>query len=368
MISDQNKHSFYEVVLSHSTTTYLNPDGETFDELLDEFISKVNPVEKDFYVFFDTIKNQITYLFKVEPRRRTSYIKKIVDELSSFFFFDYALQPLTKDQKVLLLNNLKKDSDIRLIRGSSVIEYTGEDISIFRDKENYYPWQKDLYNKIFQEDDSLKPIEYRKIISIVDPKGKCGKSTFVKYLCYKREDFVKLSYGTSMQLRSAILNIGPKKCYLIDLPRTSGTFDKREDILSVIEDLKNGHMTSPMYGKYSNILMDPPLVIVFSNIFFPYDSLSEDRWDSYMIVEKSGLPTLLDVGKTEYNRLFKKQEDEFARKKYLDWLAMIEKQKSWRENYLQKNPQSKLKNLSFKEKDSFKKDLLDMEFQDVLED
>ena len=332
--ADKNKHSFFSVQVKPTSNSEVSV--QFVDELLDEFVDRTNLLETDFCAYVNKENFEITLVFKVEPRKRTSYIRKCCDFIFPSFGCQYYLMPLTKDQKVKLLETFSNNKDLEQLKGFTQSDYTAKDIRLFENKSNYFPWQKDLYNKIFNDDDSLKPIEDRKIISIVDPIGKSGKSTFVKYLCYKREDFVKLSYGTSMQLRSAILNVGSKKCYLIDLPRTTGAYDKKDDILSVIEDLKNGHLTSPMYGKYSNMLMDPPIVIVFSNIFFPYDSLSADRWDCYLIKSSSDSPALISLSESEAKKLYKKQQEELERKKFHSFLEMEENRSQWAKEFHKK--------------------------------
>lgn len=340
---DQNKHTFFEVVIkSLVDKDVLNPNNDIFHDLMDDFVARVNLVDTDFSVFYDKNKHLLTYIFKVEPRKRLTFIRKCCDYVFPTFKCEYSLEPLTRDQKTRLIDNLLNDSNIDQVRGNANFDYSAKDIELFKDKSNFFAWQADLYEKIFSQDGNLNPIESRKIISIVDPIGKSGKSTFVKYLCYIRSDFVKLSYGSSMQLRSAILNVGPKKCYLIDLPRTSGTYDRKDDILSVIEELKNGHVTSPMYGKYANVLMDPPIVIVFSNLFFPYDSLSADRWDCYIINKDSlGSPKLTSLGERQIKKKYSIQQEEIAKKKFIDFLRTELLQKKWAKEFQGENPEQK---------------------------
>jgi len=106
----------------------------------------------------------------------------------------------------------------------------------------------------------------------------------VKWLCVRYPlDIVKISFGTTHQLRSSCISIGSKKCYVVDLPRRLGRDDSLSNIISVIEDIKNGHVTSNMYGRYKNLIMDPPHIVVFSNRKCPKEDLSPDRWVSYSI-------------------------------------------------------------------------------------
>jgi hypothetical protein len=61
------------------------------------------------------------------------------------------------------------------------------------------------------------------------------------------------------------MNHGPKRAYFIDLPRTQGFYDKKGDLLSVIEEVKNGHVMSSMYGKGGVLIMPHPHIFIFSN-------------------------------------------------------------------------------------------------------
>ena len=166
--------------------------------------------------------------------------------------------------------------------------YSAEDLKIFEDYRNLYDWQKTLYEKIMAKimapDGEFNTADSSKIISVIDKEGKKGKNSFVKWLCYNHPlDIARLSSGTASQLRSAVFNMGRRKCYIIDLPRTKGKSDSLADILSVIEDVKNGFVTSSMDEGDKQLMMAPPTVIVFSNTTLPLHSLSEDRWDLYTI-------------------------------------------------------------------------------------
>ena len=70
---------------------------------------------------------------------------------------------------------------------------------------------------------------------------------------------------------------------IYDLHRTRGKSDSLADILSVIEDIKDGFVTSSMDEGDKQLMMVPPTVIVFSKTTLPLHSLSEDRWDLYTI-------------------------------------------------------------------------------------
>ena len=160
-------------------------------------------------------------------------------------------------------------------------DYSGKDIEFLNDKPNRTSWQNNLYDSIFDESKNQFIVaDDRKIIWIYDKKGKCGKSKWVKWLCANNpEDIIKLTFGSPQQLRSAIVSIGPKKVYLIDIPRTRDKSDSMESLINSLEEVKNGHVTSIMYGQYKTIFFEPPHVIVFSNERCPKQMMSEDRWE-----------------------------------------------------------------------------------------
>lgn len=71
----------------------------------------------------------------------------------------------------------------------------------------------------------------------------------MKWMCVNRpDDVVKLSFGSSNQLRTSVVGLGPSLCYFVDMPRTGGKDDAMNSFLSTIEDIKNGHVASSMYG------------------------------------------------------------------------------------------------------------------------
>lgn len=162
--------------------------------------------------------------------------------------------------------------------------YTGSDVSFLESREKRFPWQNSLFDQIFESDQvSIKVPNDREIVWIFDSKGNCGKSKFVKYICSNSSDIVKISFGSAPQLRSAIISCGQKKVYVIDMPRTLAEEDSLPSLISTLEDLKNGFIVSVFYGKYQQLLMEPPHVIVFSNKKCPVNMMSDDRWMTYTI-------------------------------------------------------------------------------------
>lgn len=164
--------------------------------------------------------------------------------------------PLKEPDYYRNISTLKDDNNLITImqpQGS----YSRKDIEQFDSANNWLTWQRDFYNFLFEPfegdtpDFRFKPSNDREILSIVDPIGRHGKSKFVKYLCESMSnDIAKISFGSAQQLRSSITKIGSRKIYLIDLPRTQGSDDSYTEIFSVFEDVKNGGVTSVLFGNY----------------------------------------------------------------------------------------------------------------------
>lgn len=165
--------------------------------------------------------------------------------------------------------------------------YSESDITFLDNPINRYFWQKDILEKLMDDEltDFNKPDD-RTIIWITDQVGNSGKSKFIKWMYCRYKGVTKLAFGTSTQLRAAICAEGAKRAYFIDFPRTLGSEDSLNTTLSVIEDLKNGFVRSNMYGASTTLLMEPPHIVVFSNMEHPHDKLSSDRWECYSLSNK----------------------------------------------------------------------------------
>lgn len=117
----------------------------------------------------------------------------------------------------------------------------------------------------------------RTIYWINDGKGDNGKSILLKWLTFNKMA-KRIPMGNATQLKTNVIVQGPSRTYCVDLPRTIGTTEKMSDLISAIEEVKNGYVASAMYGKHQELYMERPHVIVFSNMAPPIDSMSRDRW------------------------------------------------------------------------------------------
>lgn len=166
----------------------------------------------------------------------------------------------------------------------SLKKYEGDDVNFLRFKERRYPWQDALIKEVLDEDEAtIKASDGRSIIWIYDPHGSNGKSKLVKYLCINYIGTIKISFGSAGQLRSSVVSAGARECYFVDIPRTMGADDSLDNLIAVIEDVINGFVCTNFHGQYGQLLMTPPLVVVFSNIPAPRGMMSEDRWKAFRI-------------------------------------------------------------------------------------
>lgn len=165
--------------------------------------------------------------------------------------------------------------------------YHFKDLAILSSKDRWYPWQDTLGRILLTEYGTLREPDDRTIIWIKDLNGNTGKSKLVKYYVHKfSREIIKLPFGTASQLRSSVCTAGARKLYFIDIPRTMGRDEDLDSLYSVIEDIKNGFLTTSMYGQFKQILFDPPHVVIFANFDCPRHKLSADRWKNYTIQNK----------------------------------------------------------------------------------
>lgn len=147
--------------------------------------------------------------------------------------------------------------------------YIGQDLI-----KKFLPWQEKIYHRLMQEPDD------RAIDLICDPTGNKGKSLFAKTLGYQNNACVIPLGLTSAQMKSAIVSAGPRKIYVLDLPRNNKSY---QEIFDTIEELKRGFVISCFHGKLKELYMGRPHIVCFTNEFPELDLLSFDMWNLYMI-------------------------------------------------------------------------------------
>ena len=288
----ENKSSFFilELVIDN------NKNSKFYKEQLEnnvDLILSAMQVSDICYKFDNKNKDNILYFFKSNKRKRRGelarYCQRYLAEEQ-----EYRVEGIRSQDFEEQINRIKKNKNF-LIRSEPEIiqknnDYKGNDLIRFENPKDWYPWQNQIYNSLFEkveETEKFKKPDPRHILSLVDKKGNTGKSSFFKWLYYKYpKNIGRIGYGSASQLRSSVVNIGKKDLYIIDLSRSKSRNDRQEDLLSVLEDLKSGLVTNAMYGSGRTLLMEPPHIIVSSNYNLDYNLLSEDRWEVYEISDK----------------------------------------------------------------------------------
>lgn len=166
-------------------------------------------------------------------------------------------------------------------------QYKGEDLECMKTP---FPWQKKVLDMIDSEPDD------RTINWIYDEKGNHGRSKLVKYLLWKKKA-ARVPMGTATQLKTNICKQGKHRCYLVDIPRKRRHDKRIEDIVSAIEEVKNGSVRSAMYGANDKIFMDPPHVFIFSNQYPPFEHCSGDRWKCFRVEGTDMTPVQVTIDK-----------------------------------------------------------------------
>ena len=178
-------------------------------------------------------------------------------------------------------------------------EYSGKDIQHLITAYNskgllgLYPWQRSFVNNFFNvEENTIKESSDRFIYNYIDLHGNSGKSSLIKTLryLYSDTDICQISISSTSQLRSSLAKIGPRRLYLLDLPREleKTSSQSMNSVVCGLEDVKNGSLQSSFYGTHTSLLMDIPHVIVFSNYAIAdVAQLSLDRWRCFEILKKT---------------------------------------------------------------------------------
>lgn len=284
----ENKNSYFLLDLKLPTSKIENETSK--DQLKDsvDLILSSMGVEDEAEEFEKDDKSRLLYFFKTSKRKRKGQLVKFCQR---YLPEDqvYTADGITKSYLNEQLIRLQINENFH--QKSKKLEYTGEDIQILNEKKNWKPWQLQIFNEFFYEDFSFQKPREREIYSLVDIEGQSGKSIFYKWLIVKigEEDIGTISFGTATQLRSSIINMGPKKLYILDLTRTKGSSDSEEDLMSALESTKNGMIFSPMYGKGRTLLMEPPHIIITSNYLLDYELISKDRWKVYELKQDGSL-------------------------------------------------------------------------------
>jgi hypothetical protein len=286
----ENKNSYF--IIDLKIPNYKSENDHYHDKLKDsvDLILASMGVEEEPEQYQKKDKNRMIYFFKTSKRKRKGQLVKFCNRYLPGEV-TYRAEGITKSYLNEELIRLNRSENFQKEESLNSKKYNGDDIKILDTPENWKPWQREIFNKFFNADLSFKKPEARTIYSLVDIEGNSGKSIFYKWLIVKvgEEHIGSISFGTASQLRSSVINMGPKKMYFLDLTRTKGRDDSEHDLMSALESIANGLVFSPMYGKGTSLLMEPPHIMMTSNYLLEYELLSLDRWRVYEIKEDGTL-------------------------------------------------------------------------------
>lgn len=264
--------------------------SESYKEYLVEMLMMTfirMSINNECFSFISNDGCQYIYLFKCQGQKRLEQIqrlcKKYLPSSEDFNITEY--DKVTFQAKLKQLQNSPEEwISIKLVTHSHEFTKSELELEKFDNEEYWFPWQKEIYTKIFDEKGTIIKPDKRKIISIIDDEGKKGKSEFLKWMCYNYpKECIKLSQASECELRAAVIKCGPKQCYFLNLKRIDELNDKMDNLISLIEEIKNGHVMSTISGANQSLIMPNPHVFIFSNKALKYNSLSKDRWEVFEI-------------------------------------------------------------------------------------
>lgn len=173
-------------------------------------------------------------------------------------------------------------------------------------------WQSDLY-KFLALKSLDKDFRDRKIIWVEDRIGNTGKTFFQKWLRLGQQALVcrKLPVSTVERLISATVKLFKTTevdLIMIDLTRSRGKDQSLDDLFAAIEEIKNGFIVDTLYGKYTEGLFRPPMVVVFTNKSYSnyLQKLSSDRWFGLLITSEKEIEKLVLNPDGTYTRILLK--------------------------------------------------------------
>lgn len=133
------------------------------------------------------------------------------------------------------------------------------------------PWQRDVWDMIFNEEGGFKEVEPRTIIWIWSPESSTGKTTFMKYIQYRYpHDVIAVP---DLSHANIIMMYNQESLMHINLPRDID--EQLTTVCSLLEKLSDRGIRSS--GKYAGktVFLDHLHIVVTSNIPPPHDKLPD---------------------------------------------------------------------------------------------
>lgn len=148
--------------------------------------------------------------------------------------------------------------------------------------DKLYPWQQHIVDSVKQACNDTRTVNW-----VYDDQGGKGKSTLAKYIAHHRLGFT-FTILTSNGVAFMVIKRGSAPCYIFDIPRTKSKKISMDEVYSVLEQVKNGHVISDKYDG-GELLMDHPHVWVFSNYLPNLSKMSRDRFKIWCVKDDGTL-------------------------------------------------------------------------------
>jgi hypothetical protein len=284
-MTTENKHAYFILELPILKS---QREERYFKELQDavELVLAGMSSEKEPYQFLKQNQSQLLIFFETKVRKRKGQLIKLCQ--TNFLTSQlYETKGISKTVFWKEIERLKKEDHYQLWQAPNTerkkYHYTGLDLQFFNDKNNWYPWQREIYHLIFKEDATIQKPDPRQIIGLVDPIGNSGKSSFFKWIFYHYPNQVgRMIAGLSSELRANLIKLGPKKIYLLDVTKRQSK-QETEELLAVIEDLKTGIVTyyNSNLLTVETLLMEPPHIIISFHDRVNHLWLTKEKWQIY---------------------------------------------------------------------------------------
>lgn len=139
---------------------------------------------KETYKFRRIEDKRTIIFFKPDIRKRNGQLNQFCNRYLNDKLDDIIIQTggISKVDYLDKITKFSNEKGYKILETPEVYneEYTRSDIKHFDDKKNWMNWHKEVYIILFDEDGKLKKPDDRKIIYILDKKGKSAKSQFYK--------------------------------------------------------------------------------------------------------------------------------------------------------------------------------------------
>lgn len=302
----QNKYSKWLLTIQSSNGS----DLPTVDEVIEFF----EFIQAPKYIFQPEIGReekklhyQCAFITKTRTRQTT-----LLKKMEEFFKREQSQFQLNK-QAGSWEENVRYCSKLADRQGKSFFSnfnhYDGQDLTYMDSPETRRPFQQSIISMVLHEDEKrFRQALDRNLIYIYDKNGGLGKSKISKWFVHNFPNRVAcFSTNNDSQLRSAAIDAGCRDLIIVDIPRAtayqSTSIEKMSNILSVLEDLKNGCLSSAFYGKYRTLVCPPCHILIFSNEPAPRHMLTSDRWNEYVINEEFELKSRDQITAELHDRL-----------------------------------------------------------------